>query len=117
MAIWEERESDQPTIYIFDPYSRGSTGTPMANGTACVVSFLNAHLAAEHLISCISDLEKRKGNYSLVPVEIVVGNESTRKKSKTKQTTDPKTKILRKMVHNSNLESKTSHYFKLFLLG
>ncbi|XP_074039685.1 uncharacterized protein [Leptinotarsa decemlineata] len=81
VAIWEEeRENDDPLIYMFDPNSRGPTGMPNFTGAACLVTFVNAELASDHIIGCIMEPEQKMGEFTIVPVEIVVGNMKTSKK-------------------------------------
>ncbi|CAH1118614.1 unnamed protein product [Phaedon cochleariae] len=83
LAIWEdEQEYGEPLIYLYDPNPRGPTGMPVFAGTACLVSFVNAKMAADHFISCILEPENRMGQFTIVPVEILVGNTRTKRKMK-----------------------------------
>ncbi|KAG5865295.1 hypothetical protein JTB14_003959 [Gonioctena quinquepunctata] len=77
--MWEEQNSE-PLIYVFDPNPRGPTGMPVFTGTACLLSFANAKMTAEHLLRCILDPDQKLGRFTIVPVEIVVGNVSTTRK-------------------------------------
>lgn len=81
LAIWEESNSD-PAIYIFDPNPRSPTGMPLFTGTACLVSFVNSVMAADHIINCISQPELKSSTFTIFPVEIVVGNQRTPRKVK-----------------------------------
>lgn len=81
LAIWEETNSD-PIFYVLDPNPRSSTGMPLFSGTACLVSFVNTTIAANHIISTIEQPEQRNSTFTIFPVEIVIGNESTRKPKK-----------------------------------
>lgn len=55
---------------------------PLFSGTACLVSFVNPEIAADHIISCISQPENRSSTFTIFPVEIIVGNQKTTLKSK-----------------------------------
>ncbi|CAH1989161.1 unnamed protein product [Acanthoscelides obtectus] len=115
LAIWEE-EQDHGTslIYMYDPNPRGPMGMPLFTGTACLVTFVNVAMAAEHVISCILEPEKRMGEFTIVPVEIVVGNVRTinkRKRAKTRSSisvlprcsklhADEEKKALRRIAEN-----------------
>ncbi|XP_060534309.1 uncharacterized protein LOC132706789 [Cylas formicarius] len=75
LALWEESGDDgSRLIYMFDPNPRSATGMPVFNGTACLLIFVNANIAADHIIGCILDPNERSGEYEILPVEIVVEN-------------------------------------------
>lgn len=120
LAIWEETNSD-PTIYIFDPNPRSPTGMPLFTGTACLVSFVNSNMAADHIISCINQPELKSSSFTIFPVEIVVGNQRTPRKVK-KIPTRSETNVLprcSKLVSNKEkrlLRQIVSH-FKLIVLN
>ncbi|XP_022903715.2 uncharacterized protein [Onthophagus taurus] len=90
VAIWEEEEPHR-MIYMFDPNPRGISGMPMmaeedrdtfCRGTACVVTFDDYKMVADHfsaLISPNTDVEFR-----ITPIEICVGKMKTKGKKKKK---------------------------------
>lgn len=133
LAIWEETISSDPLIFIFDPNPRSPTGMPLFTGTACLVSFVNANLAADHIISCIIQPELKNSTFTIFPVEIVVGGEKTSKKSKrvptksevnlpprcSKSAVDQEKRTLRKIVSSFlryclNVSQKSSWLFLIF---
>ncbi|XP_076256073.1 uncharacterized protein LOC143193632 [Rhynchophorus ferrugineus] len=63
---------ENPSVFVFDPNPRSSTGMPLLNGTGCLMSFVNSKMAADHIIGCILDQTKRGGDFIIVPVEIVI---------------------------------------------
>nr|CAI5839711.1 unnamed protein product [Callosobruchus analis] len=71
---------------MYDPNPRGPMGMPLFTGTACLVTFVNVAMAAEHVIACILEPDKRMGEFTIVPVEIVVGNVRTINKCKRAKT-------------------------------
>lgn len=75
-GIWEEGEN----IYMFDASPRGKTGLPAPSGTACLLSFLNAKLAFDHIVSCMVTQEQKSGEFVITPVEIIVGSVKTKRK-------------------------------------
>ncbi|KAK5638441.1 hypothetical protein RI129_012736 [Pyrocoelia pectoralis] len=81
VAIWEEEE--QPgTIYMYDPNPRGPAGLYISGGTACLLIFETIKMAADHFIENVTDKSKRKGEFVITPVEIVVGNMKTKPRKK-----------------------------------
>lgn len=80
LAIWEQLDNDVMHIYVFDPNSRGATGLPTHGGFACVVRFCNAKIAAEHLMACLIEEDKSAVKFIIVPVEIVIGKFSSKRK-------------------------------------
>ncbi|KAJ8954144.1 hypothetical protein NQ318_005738 [Aromia moschata] len=129
LAIWEEeQEGAEALIYMFDPYPRGPTGMPLNTGTACVMTFVNARVAADHIIGCMLDPVQKLGEFTIVPVEIVVGNaKTTRKVTKcptrstinvlprcSKLVADEQKRILRKIAEN---ERRRKEAKRMQLLG
>nr|CAH7728598.1 unnamed protein product [Callosobruchus chinensis] len=115
LAIWEEEQDHgAPMIYMYDPNPRGPMGMPLFTGTACLVTFVNVAMAAEHIIACILEPDKRMGEFTIVPVEIVVGNVRTINKCRRAKTrssinvlprcsklhADEEKKALRKIAEN-----------------
>ncbi|XP_056633874.1 uncharacterized protein LOC130443328 [Diorhabda sublineata] len=83
LAIWEEiQEDNQPLIYVFDPNERGPAGMPDNEGTACLLCFVNAALAATHLIGCIPEPMQKMCCFEIAPIEIIVGSMKTSCKKK-----------------------------------
>lgn len=81
VAIWENAEDN--LIYMFDPNKRGITGMPAPYGFACLITFANAKIAADHITACIS-ADQRQGEFIITPVEIVVGSTRTKRKQSAK---------------------------------
>lgn len=77
-AIWED--ADDCLIYMFDPNPRGMYGMPDHVGVACVMTFVNAKVAADHIKSIIRDPTLLERKFVITPVEIVVGNIRTKRK-------------------------------------
>lgn len=119
LAIWEEEEEHSDNlIYMFDPNPRGPTGMPLETGTACVMTFVNAKVTADHIMACLLDPDQKMEEFAIVPVEIVVGDARTRRKAKktgtsevgvlprcSKLVADEEKKILRKIVSSPSLTS------------
>ncbi|KAB0791417.1 hypothetical protein PPYR_03217 [Photinus pyralis] len=81
VAIWEEDE--QPGfVYMYDPNPRGPAGLYLSGGTACLLIFETVKMAADHFIANVTDKTKRRGEFVITPVEIVVGNAKTKPKKK-----------------------------------
>lgn len=79
VAVWED-DVDK-FIYMFDPNPRSNTGMPQPlNGTACVLCFTSFKGAADHFISLIPDEEKRQGEFTITPIEIIVAKRKKKKK-------------------------------------
>lgn len=78
VAIWEDPEDC--LIYIFDPNPRGLYGMPDSNGVGCVMSFVNAKITADHIISVIGDPDLLQNEFTITPVEIIVGDIRTKRK-------------------------------------
>ncbi|KAF5281689.1 hypothetical protein FQA39_LY17710 [Lamprigera yunnana] len=77
VAIWEEEE--QPGfIYMYDPNPRGPGGFYLEDGTACLLIFETAQLAADHFIGNIPDKRDRLCEFVIIPIEIVVGSMETK---------------------------------------
>lgn len=94
VALWENEEDN--LIYMFDPNPRGITGMPAPYGFACLVTFANAKIAADHVIACIVDEKQKRGEFVITPVEIVVGGLRTKRKttrSKTAEETEQKRRM------------------------
>ncbi|XP_023310426.1 uncharacterized protein LOC111691585 [Anoplophora glabripennis] len=114
LAIWEEEEDhSEALIYMFDPNPRGPTGMPLDTGTACVMTFVNAKVAADHIMACMLDPDEKMGEFTIAPVEIVVGNMKTKEKIKktatsekgvlprcSKSVADEEKRVLRKIAAN-----------------
>lgn len=77
VGLWEE---DGEIIYMFDPNPRGKTGLPAREGAACVVTFVNAKMASDHIISLLPADKYMEGEFVITPVEIVVGDKRTKRK-------------------------------------
>lgn len=77
-ALWEDAEDC--LIYMFDPNPRGMYGMPDQEGVACVMTFVNAKVAADHIMSVIRDPALLEQEFVITPVEIVVGNLKTKRK-------------------------------------
>lgn len=82
LPVWEEDEPKK-TFYMFDPSSRGPTGMPQANGTACLLSFESEKMLADHFMSLIP--EYVGDEFTIRPVEIVVGKMKTKGKRRKKR--------------------------------
>lgn len=78
LAIWED--ADDCLIYMFDPNPRGMYGMPDPDGVACVMTFVNAKIASDHIMAVIGDPELLQGEFIITPVEIIVGNRRTKRK-------------------------------------
>jgi hypothetical protein len=89
LPIWEQMKDKEVNIYIFDPNSRGATGLPSQGGMACAMKFCNAKVAADHIMSCLMDVDKTKTEFAIIPVEIVVGTTRTKRKVCKLLTTKP----------------------------
>lgn len=84
LAVWEEdEENDEPTMYLFDPSPRGPTGIPTSNGVPCVMRFCNAKMASDHIMATLMGVvDKAEELFVIYPVEMVVGNNKTKRKAK-----------------------------------
>lgn len=100
MALWED--DYEKMIYIFDPNPRGPTGMPlMVNGTACVMGFSDAKMAADHIISLLGDNSQLP--YVIIPVELILGKNRRKCKGRIRTVKKSASTIERRRKVNSFL--------------
>lgn len=78
VGLWENPEDC--LIYMFDPNPRGLYGMPDPDGVGCVMTFVNAKIASDHIMAVIGDPDLLQGEFIITPVEIIVGDVRTKRK-------------------------------------